>query len=117
MFGHPLHPIAVHFPVVLLIDGLDARSVPAGADGLVRSHTVFAILATLTFGLMAAGRIYFRIRHGRSGAPGDPEASVPAGWATAYFAFATVGLVLMVATGSTGGELVYGQGVGTIAGR
>lgn len=154
MFGHPLHPIAVHFPVVLLVGGvlvdivsawlfawrkagffhlvlgtvgalaalltgtLDARSVPAGgADTLLQLHTLLAILATLAFGLMLAGRIYFRMRHTASGAPGDPEANVPASRAAAYFALAAAGLVLMVAAGYTGGELVYGQGVGTIAGR
>lgn len=154
MFGHPLHPIAVHLPVVLLVGGvlvdivsawlvawrragffhlvlgtagalaalltggLDARSVPAGgAYPMLRSHTLFAILATLAFGLMAVGRIYFRIHHGRSGAPGDPEGTVPAGRAAAYFALAAAGVALMVATGFTGGELVYGHGVGIMAGR
>lgn len=154
MFGHPLHPIAVHLPVVLLVGGvlvdvvsawlfawrkagffhlmlgtvgalaalltggLDARAVPAGgAISLLQLHTLFAILATLAFGLMAAGRIYFRIRHARSGAPGDPEAAVPTGRAAIYFALAAAGVALMMATGYTGGELVYGQGVGIIAGR
>ena len=154
MSGHPLHPIAVHFPIVLLVGGVlvdvasawlyawrkagffhlvlgtagamaalitgipDARSVPAGAaNTLLQYHTLFSILATAVFGLMAAGRIYFRSRHVRSGAPGDPEANVPAGRATAYFALAAAGVALMVATGYTGGGLVYGQGVGTVVGR
>lgn len=154
MFGHPLHPIAVHLPIALLIGGVlidiaskwrfawrnagfthlvfgvagsvvalltgkvDARSVPAGeASAWLQCHTGAAILATLVFGLMAAGRIYFRIRHMRSGAAGDPEASVPAGRAAAYFALAAAGVALIVATGYTGGGLVYDLGVGTIAGR
>lgn len=153
MSGHPLHPIVVHFPVVLLLGGvlvdvasawivayrkagfahlvfgtvaalaalltgsLDAHSVPAGGANLVLSHALFSVLTILTFGLMAAGRSYFRIRHMRSGAVGDPEATVPAGRAAAYFALAAVGVALVVATGYTGGELVYGQGVETIVGR
>jgi uncharacterized membrane protein len=149
--GHPLHPIAVHFPVVLLMGGvlidvasawlvtwrkagffhlvlgtagalaalltggLDAQSVPAaGAESLLQNHALLAILATVVFGLMAIGRIYFRIRDARSGVP---EATVPAGRAAAYFALAAAGVALIVATGYTGGGLVYGQGVGTIAGR
>jgi len=154
MFGHPLHPIAVHLPIALLIGGVlidvasvwriawrnagfthlvfgtvgvlvalltgigDAYSVPAGgADALLQCHTNSAILATLVFGLMAAGRTYFRLRHKRSGAAGDPEATVPAGRGAVYFALAAAGVALIVVTGYTGGELVYGQGVGTIAGR
>ncbi len=154
MFGHPLHPIVVHLPIVLLMGGvlvdavsvwryawrqagfvhlvlgtagalaalltgsLDAQSIPSGGAGTVlQLHTVLAILATLFFGLMAAGRIYFRIRQARPRAPGDPEANVPAGPLTAYFALAAVGIALIVATGYTGGELVYGQGLGAVAGR
>ncbi|MGE5591044.1 MAG: DUF2231 domain-containing protein [Bacillota bacterium] len=154
MFGHPLHPIAVHLPIVLLVGGvlvdvasvwrcawrkagffhlvlgtvgaltalltgrLDAPSVPSGgASTVLQLHTVLAILATLVFGLMAAGRVYFRIRHARLRAPGDPEANVPAGPVTAYFALAAVGVALLAATSYTGGDLVYREGLGAIAGR
>jgi len=154
VFGHPLHPIAVHFPVVLLVGGvlidvasawmfawrkagflhlvlgtagaiaalftglIDARSIPAGeGNTLLQLHTLLAYLTTLVFGLMAAGRIYFRIHRARTHTPGDPEASVPAGPAGAYFALAVIGVALIVATGYTGGDLVYGQGIGIIAGR
>lgn len=154
MFGHPLHPIAIHLPIVLLMGGVlvdiasvwryawrkagfvhlvlgtvgalaalltgsfDAQSVPGGgANASLQLHAVYATLATLVFGVMAAGRIYFSICHVRSSAQGDPEANVPAGRMTAYFALAAVGVALLVATGYTGGQLVYGQDVGVVAGR
>lgn len=139
MFGHPLHPIAVHLPITLLFFGVlidfasikhetwrkaglvhlvlgvigaaaavltgnfDARGV--GSSFMLDTHRCFANGALIVFAIMAVGRIYFKIRYS--------ETNIPTARAATYLVLGVIGVGLLVATGFTGGELVYGQGIGT----
>ncbi|HWI62766.1 MAG TPA: DUF2231 domain-containing protein [Symbiobacteriaceae bacterium] len=153
MFGHPLHPIAVHLPVMLLIGGvlvdlastrpawfawrragfihllagtvgallaavtgaIDAiKATTPDGGAMLMNHALFSGLATVVFGIMLALRIAFRSRQTRAGVSRDElEVEVPRRSAAVYFALAVLGVGLLIATGFTGGELVYVQGVGT----
>jgi len=139
MTYHPLHPMAAHFPIALLLASVaidllvafkpaltawrstsfailllgSAGAVAALGTGhldttflgapmdLVGNHLLAAMLATLTFAGLAVWRVVAR----RRSAP--PRAL--------YFAVAALGVVLVVATGLTGGQLVYGHGIGVAA--